>query len=88
MLTLPDALPEWQRWGACQYTDPEAFFPNKGESPEPAQRVCVRCEVRPECLEWALETDQMHGVWGGLTARQRRRILRKRAATRAADGAA
>lgn len=86
MLTLPDALPEWQERANCQYTDPEVFWPPKGGSALPAKRICARCEVRDECLQYALDNDERYGVWGGKTDRQRRRIQRKRAAARAADG--
>ena len=48
--------PEWQERALCSQTDPEAFFPEKGGSTREAKRICNRCEVRAECLEYALGT--------------------------------
>lgn len=61
----------------CAQTDPEAFYPEKGGSTREAKRVCLTCDVRDDCLEEALSNDERHGVWGGLTERERRK-LRKR----------
>ena len=58
----------------CSQTDPEAFYPDKGEPTEPAKAVCRACPVRFECLEWALDGNERFGVWGGLSPTQRRRI--------------
>jgi WhiB family redox-sensing transcriptional regulator len=66
----------WQDRALCAQTDPEAFFPEKGGSTRDAKRVCRRCPVRAECLEYALETDQRFGIWGGMSERERRRIKR------------
>ena len=60
----------------CAQTDPEAFFPEKGGSTREAKKVCRSCEVRAECLEYALEHDERFGIWGGLSERERRRIKR------------
>ena len=68
----------WQEQALCAQTDPEAFFPEKGGSTREAKRVCLSCEVRPDCLEYALEQDERFGIWGGLSERERRR-LKKRA---------
>ena len=64
----------WQDRALCAQTDPEAFFPEKGGSTREAKRVCRSCEVRAECLEYALESDERFGIWGGLSERERRRI--------------
>ena len=69
---------EWQERAVCAQTDPEAFFPEKGGSTREAKRICQSCEVRDECLEYALEHDERFGIWGGLSERERRR-LKKRA---------
>ena len=61
----------------CAQTDPEAFFPEKGGSTREAKRVCRGCEVRAECLEYALEHDERFGIWGGLSERERRRLKRE-----------
>jgi WhiB family transcriptional regulator, redox-sensing transcriptional regulator len=66
----------WQEGALCAQTDPEAFFPEKGGSTREAKRVCASCEVRAECLQYALEHDQRFGIWGGLSERERRRLKR------------
>jgi WhiB family redox-sensing transcriptional regulator len=73
-------LPEeagWQERALCSQTDPEAFFPEKGGSTREAKRICTGCEVRSECLEYALEHDERFGIWGGLSERERRRLKRR-----------
>jgi WhiB family transcriptional regulator, redox-sensing transcriptional regulator len=67
----------WQDRALCAQTDPEAFFPEKGGSTREAKRVCRGCDVRAECLEYALENDERFGIWGGLSERERRRIKRQ-----------
>jgi WhiB family redox-sensing transcriptional regulator len=62
----------WRDRGRCAETDPEAFFPEKGESTRRAKLVCRGCEVRAECLAYALRTEQRFGVWGGTSDRERR----------------
>ncbi len=71
------AEPAWQDRALCAQTDPEAFFPEKGGSTREAKRVCRGCEVRAECLEYALEHDERFGIWGGLSERERRRLKRE-----------
>jgi WhiB family redox-sensing transcriptional regulator len=68
----------WQERGLCAQTDPEAFFPEKGGSTREAKKVCLTCDVRQECLEYALAHDERFGIWGGLSERERRK-LKKRA---------
>jgi len=68
----------WQSDSLCAQTDPEAFFPEKGGSTREAKKICTSCEVRNQCLEYALENDERFGIWGGLSERERRK-LRKRA---------
>lgn len=68
----------WQERALCAQTDPEAFFPEKGGSTREAKKVCISCEVRAECLEYAMANDERFGIWGGLSERERRR-LKKRA---------
>jgi WhiB family redox-sensing transcriptional regulator len=67
----------WQDRALCAQTDPEAFFPEKGGSTREAKKVCRGCEVRAECLEYALERDERFGIWGGLSERERRRLKRE-----------
>jgi WhiB family redox-sensing transcriptional regulator len=66
----------WQDRALCAQTDPEAFFPEKGGSTREAKRVCRGCEVKAECLEYALENDERFGIWGGMSERERRRLKR------------
>jgi WhiB family transcriptional regulator, redox-sensing transcriptional regulator len=68
----------WQERALCAQTDPEAFFPEKGGSTREAKRVCLSCDVRGDCLEYALMNDERFGIWGGLSERERRK-LKKRA---------
>jgi WhiB family redox-sensing transcriptional regulator len=68
----------WQERALCAQTDPESFFPEKGGSTREAKKVCLTCEVRSDCLDYALAHDERFGIWGGLSERERRR-LRKRA---------
>ena len=68
--------PEWQERALCAQTDPEAFFPEKGGSTREAKRICMGCEVRDACLEYALAHDERFGIWGGLSERERRRLKR------------
>jgi WhiB family redox-sensing transcriptional regulator len=69
--------PSWHDQALCAETDPEAFFPEKGGSTREAKKVCVRCDVRGECLEYALAKDERFGIWGGLSERERRRLKRR-----------
>jgi WhiB family redox-sensing transcriptional regulator len=68
---------EWQARALCAQTDPEAFFPEKGGSTREAKRVCLSCEVRVDCLEYALANDERFGIWGGLSERERRRLKKQ-----------
>jgi WhiB family redox-sensing transcriptional regulator len=72
----PVEEPDWQERALCAQTDPEAFFPEKGGSTREAKRICSGCEVRAECLEYALAHDERFGIWGGLSERERRRLRR------------
>ncbi len=67
---------QWQERALCAQTDPEAFFPEKGGSTREAKRICLGCEVKDECLEYALANDERFGIWGGLSERERRRLKR------------
>ncbi|MFF7335382.1 WhiB family transcriptional regulator [Streptomyces sp. NPDC008150] len=72
----------WRDLAACQNEDPELFFPpGEGASSQhqinQATSVCARCPVREACLQWALDTRQDIGVWGGLSEGERRSIHRR-----------
>ncbi len=71
-----DSALGWQADALCAQTDPEAFFPEKGGSTRDAKRICASCQVRSECLEYALEHDERFGIWGGLSERERRKLRR------------
>lgn len=72
-----DGTMGWQERALCAQTDPEAFFPEKGGSTREAKRVCTGCEVRAECLEYALANDERFGIWGGLSERERRKLKKR-----------
>lgn len=72
---------DWRRAAACRGADPDLFFPvsSTGRSLQQvgqAKAVCAACAVRRQCLEFALATNQAHGVWGGMTAEERRHTVR------------
>ena len=67
---------QWQERALCAQTDPEAFFPEKGGSTREAKRICLGCEVKDRCLDYALAHDERFGIWGGLSERERRRLKR------------
>jgi len=68
----------WMAEGLCAEKSPSMFFPSDGVGVEVAKKICAECPVRTTCLEYALENRIDHGVWGGTSERQRRRIQRAR----------
>jgi len=62
----------WRQQAACHGTDLNLFYPERGQSAGPARQVCAQCPVRQPCLEYALSNRITHGIWGGLTERERR----------------
>ena len=84
-LALANAQYGWRRDAICRDTDPDLFFPvgTTGHALvqiERAKQVCGECPVQRDCLEYALETNQDSGVWGGHSEEERRAIRRQRAA--------
>ncbi|MBC7560755.1 MAG: WhiB family transcriptional regulator [Dermatophilaceae bacterium] len=80
----------WRDRAACVGVDPELFFPIGNTGPallqiEEAKAVCGRCVVFEPCLSWAMESRQEDGVWGGLSADERRAVKRRNARARRAD---
>ncbi|MEZ5321732.1 MAG: WhiB family transcriptional regulator [Microthrixaceae bacterium] len=76
----------WEKQANCLGIDPDFFFPERGESTREAKTVCKGCEVRGDCLEYALRNSEKFGIWGGMSERERRTIRRQRAAqSRSAD---
>lgn len=70
---------DWRHRAACREEDPELFFPLSEMGPgarqaAEAKAVCARCPVRAECLDYALENGLDHGIFGGLTEEERRRV--------------
>ena len=84
-LALAAADDVWRDHALCSGTDPDLFFPvgTTGQalvSIDHAKQVCRQCTVTSECLDFALETNQDSGIWGGLSEEERRQIRRRRAA--------
>jgi WhiB family redox-sensing transcriptional regulator len=72
---------EWMARGSCKDVPPSTFFPSDGVGVEEAKQICATCPVVKPCLEYALRNRIDHGVWGGASERERRRILRARRQT-------
>ncbi|OZM74014.1 hypothetical protein CFN78_06925 [Amycolatopsis antarctica] len=70
-LELPQP-PAWMTGALCAQTDPEEFYPEKGGSTAAAKRICQACDVRVVCLAYALDRGERHGIWGGVSERDRR----------------
>lgn len=64
----------WPERALCAEVDTDIFFPGKGETAVAAKRICMRCEVRVECLADALDTGERYGVRGGKSERERRKV--------------
>lgn len=75
LFAIADGL-TWMRWASCAETDPDIFHPEDGNAAqaEQAKSVCRRCPVRDQCLAYALDNNEEHGVWGGLSPKERRRL--------------
>jgi len=69
---------DWMQRGLCREIPPATFFPSDGVGVEVARGICATCPVKTQCLEYALENRIDHGVWGGCSERERRRILKRR----------
>lgn len=67
---------EWKERAACKGMDVTIFFPRQGEPNHTALKVCESCEVRKECLKFAMDNFERYGVWGGYSERRRRTIRR------------
>jgi WhiB family redox-sensing transcriptional regulator len=68
---------DWVEQANCKQTDPDAFFPEQGMNAGWAKRVCGECPVQAECLAYALNRPEHHGIWGGLTERERKEVRRE-----------
>ncbi|MET8946383.1 WhiB family transcriptional regulator [Streptomyces sp. NPDC004542] len=83
-------MDNWRDHAACRHEDPDLFFPVGTTGPallqeRQAKAVCGRCPVRDQCLDWAMETGQTLGIWGGTTESERR-ALKRRASSRRSSG--
>ncbi|MEJ8652325.1 WhiB family transcriptional regulator [Streptomyces sp. MS1.AVA.3] len=84
---------DWRHDAVCREVDPEIFFPVGNTGPallqiEEAKAVCRRCPVMGQCLQWALESRQDAGVWGGMSEDERRAMRRRAARNRARSASA
>lgn len=77
-LDLIRRVDPWMVDAACAGVDQDIFFPARGRSCGPAKQVCARCDVRTECLEFALVNNVHHGIWGGTSERERRSLRIRR----------
>lgn len=82
MTTFRDLIerPRWMNDAACVGTDVETFFPERGGVTSTAKAIGGGCPVRAHCLAYALTNNERHGIWGGTSERQRRRMRQARAA--------
>jgi len=71
---------KWMNDALCAQVGGEIFFPEKGSDSGQAKRTCSRCDVRLECLSYALDEGMAYGVWGGMTERERRKMRARRVA--------
>lgn len=69
----------WQDYANCRGADADLFFPERGASTRKAKSICAECEVKQQCLDYAIEMGEKFGIWGGLSERERRRVRRERA---------
>ena len=75
---MPTADRSWERHAACRGLEIDIFYPGDDEEAVDAKAICSVCQVRDQCLEHALAVREKEGVWGGLTERERRRVIRQR----------
>jgi len=80
---MTDYATDWRAAGACLSADPDLFFPVASGALaatqiRQAQRICASCQVRGECLDFAMRSGETHGVWGGTTPEERLRVRRQR----------
>jgi WhiB family redox-sensing transcriptional regulator len=76
-LNLVTTDQDWRAGGLCSQSDPDLFFAVGAVEHKQAKRICRSCPVRSECLTYAMDSPVDHGIWGGLTERERRRWRRK-----------
>ena len=69
----------WTVKANCIGEDTSVFFPGPEDDPKAAIKICNRCVVRDDCLDWAIKTEERFGIWGATSERARRRIIRRSA---------
>ena len=76
--SLNEAIAELPQEVSCRESDPDAWFPDEenplGNKYTMAKRLCGKCPVRDLCLEFALVNEEQHGLWGGMTHRERQKL--------------
>ncbi len=77
-LTTPETTDGWRSRARCRGVDPVVFHPVNEDDSDEAKSICALCPVQEACLEYAIAAREKDGVWGGLTARERRRVIRRR----------
>lgn len=74
-IAISEPMPRsWVQLALCRNKPHVSFFPERGETLDPARLTCAECPVRQQCLDHALKHDIQHGIWGGMSARERKRI--------------
>lgn len=68
----------WQDYANCRGADADLFFPERGASTRKAKAICNACEVKNQCLDYAIINGEKFGIWGGMSERERRRVRRLR----------
>ncbi|MDT0223500.1 WhiB family transcriptional regulator [Gordonia sp. AC31] len=77
---IRDNTEPWHWNALCASVGGDFWHPEKGESAEPARLICNRCPVKDQCLQWALDNYEKDGIYGGVTAKERHRMVKERAA--------
>jgi WhiB family redox-sensing transcriptional regulator len=72
----------WQDYANCRGADADLFFPERGASTRKAKAICNACDVKAECLDFAIVQGEKFGIWGGMSERERRRVRRQRIVAR------
>lgn len=68
----------WQDYANCRGADADLFFPERGASTRKAKSICAECQVKAECLDFAIDVGEKFGIWGGMSERERRKVRRER----------
>lgn len=69
---------DWQEAAKCKGRNSEIFYPQRGVPTASAKSLCKDCRVKQECLEYAIVHDERFGIWGGLSERERKKVIRER----------